>query len=151
MLVPDVSEDDKRPYRKQMWNNLLCLTHMHISISSSIFLELEKRHISSISIYSHVGSPVSPSLFLLNLFSQLFSMSIPETHFIYKHLFRYSAEYASCEKGLRSFTLFFLTFLKDKRFPQMKINILFGTAKERQIGMIFFTIIGNKLEPTDHL
>lgn len=81
-------------------------------------------------------------------------MSIPENHFTYKHIFIYSEENTSTEKGLRNFELFFLTFLKDKRPPQMKINMLFGKAKERQIGMIVFTIIGNnvcKLELTGHL
>lgn len=67
-----------------------------------------KKGIFPVSAFIHIGSPaISCEFFLFNIFSQMFPMFIPGNHFTYKHIFRYSDEYASIEKGLRSFELFF--------------------------------------------
>lgn len=124
LLVADVSGDDKRPYRKQMWNNLLCLTHMQNDIHKFIYiLRAWKKGTFPVSAFTHTQAHQSHpvSLFLSNLFSQLLPMSFPGTYFIYKHLFRYSEEYASIEKGLRSFKLLFFLFSQIRDFPKWKL------------------------------
>lgn len=81
------------------------------------------RHISSISTYSSTASPAYPaSLSVCPPFSQLFPMSIPETHFTCKRIFRYSEEYASIKTGLRSFEVFclavYVPLAKRRDYPR---------------------------------
>lgn len=91
LLAPDVSEDDKRPYRKQMWNNLQNYIHKFIYI-----LRASKEGIFSASAFIHIGLPaISWVFFFLTFLPAVFNVHSRKSLYLqtYFHIFRRKYKY----------------------------------------------------------